>query len=581
MPSLLTIGVVQFSPEMDLEQNRSKLVRFVGEAKAAGCRVVVFPEGALHSLAKTSQAKIEAAIRAVQAAAAENGIYVVVGLDYRLTDDESLHNRLLVLNPDGYIVHRYDKIWGDPRFTHVPGLFHIDDIPCCAIICADRWARGVEELPVFAGAQIIFECSNNYDNEWIPDLGWYWYVPRALRTGSYVIFCNTPRDRPGVVLEGKQWPGHGHSAVIAPDGMPMATAGEEADRLLVATLDMGKATRAEAIKRCSHPLFKTFWETGLKIMGGAEIEAPPFEPLMASQATITIAAVQMACSRNISVNLETMRRLCWEARWTGAADIIVFPELAVTGAREDDIRRANQTVLASSLSEMQAAARAAQVCVAFGMPYNAEDGRRYNSAFVLGADGALLTRYDQLVPDRPDLFAPGMSTRAMWFQVNGVPAVVTIGHDALWSELAELAAVRGAQIHLHLCYDRDISATGRLLRKQLWANLASFKTFTATVNAASPASVPQPSAPADGGSIIWQDFHRAATGSIGGYAPHSAVRLAEAREGETILYATQIIPPINPHFRQLTEMHNPQMKAWYIAGAQAIYDNQEETVTGK
>ncbi len=581
MPSSLTIGVVQFSPEAALERNRDKFVRFISKAKAEGCRVVVFPEGALHSPPETSKAKIEAAIQVVQAAAAENGTYVVMGLDYRLTDTEPLHNRLLVLNPDGYIIHCYDKIWGDPRFPNVPGLFHIDTIPCCAILCADRWARGVEELPVFVGAQIIFECSNNYDNEWIPDLGWYWQVPRALRNGAYVIFCNTPRERPGIALEGREWPGHGHSAIIAPDGMLMAAAAEEADRLLVVTIEPERATRNEALRRCRHPLFSRFWDIGIQIINGGHFEAPAFEPLVAQPTAITIAAVQMACSRSIPTNLEKMRRLCWEARWAGGADVIVFPELAVTGANEDDIRKANQSALASSLVEMKAAARAAQTFVTFGMPYTAEDGRLYNSAFVLGVDGTLLTRYDQLVPDRPNLFAPGMSTRAMWFQVNGVPAVVTIGHDALWSELAELAAVRGAQIHLHLCYDRDTSPAGGLLRKQLWINVASFKTFTATVNAASPASVLHPSAPANGGSMIWQDFHRAATGSVGGYAPHSAVRLVEAGEGETILYATQLIPPFNPHFGQLARTHNPQMKAWYIAGAQAIYDSQESSIVGK
>ena len=38
----------------------------------------------------------------------------------------------------------------------------------------------------------------------------------------------------------------------------------------------------------------------------------------------------------------------------------------------------------------------------------------------------------------------------MWFRVKGVPAVVTIGRDGLWSEIAELAAVAGAQVHIHL-----------------------------------------------------------------------------------------------------------------------------------
>ena len=135
----------------------------------------------------------------------------------------------------------------------------------------------------------------------------------------------------------------------------------------------------------------------------------------------------------------------------------------------------------------------------------------------------------------------------MWFHVKGVPGVVTVGRDALWSEIAELAAVRGAQLHLHLAYDRDTSAAGTLRRKQLWANLASFRTFTATVNAASPDGPGATERAGRRGQHHLGGLSTAAsTGKAGGYAPHSAVRLAEAKQGETILYATQTVPTSEP-----------------------------------
>ncbi len=70
----------------------------------------------------------------------------------------------------------------------------------------------------------------------------------------------------------------------------------------------------------------------------------------------------------------------------------------------------------------------------------------------------------------------------MWFRVKGVPAVVTIGRDALWTELSELAAVAGAQLHIHLDHEIDDSPAARQRRLQTWANCASFLTFTATVS---------------------------------------------------------------------------------------------------
>ncbi len=250
-PAKLTLGVVQLALERDLTGNRDKMPRFLGAARAKGCRLVVFPETALYGPPLTPRADLDAAVAALQKAAAANNLYVLFRVKYRRDNKEKPFERLLLLDPQGKIVHTYDKLWADARFTKVPDLFHLDGVPCGAAICADRWLRGVEELPALKGAKVLIELSNNYANEWIDDLGWYWYVPRALRNQVYVVFANTAKENRG---EGK--PGHGHSAVIAPDGGLVTAAGEESDRLLVATLDLSRATRGEAIRRGSHPLLK-------------------------------------------------------------------------------------------------------------------------------------------------------------------------------------------------------------------------------------------------------------------------------------------------------------------------------------
>jgi hypothetical protein len=83
----------------------------------------------------------------------------------------------------------------------------------------------------------------------------------------------------------------------------------------------------------------------------------------------------------------------------------------------------------------------------------------------------------------------------------------------------------------------------------------------------------EPSEPASGGSIVWEDFQRNKAGPEGGYFPHSAVRLAEAKAGEEILYATEKVGSTNSHFGRLTGRTNPQMKPWYAAGARAINED--------
>jgi len=56
------------------------------------------------------------------------------------------------------------------------------------------------------------------------------------------------------------------------------------------------------------------------------------------------------------------------------------------------------------------------------------------------------------------------------------------GDDALWTELAELAAVAGAQIHVHLDHNPANDPDAALRRLQVWSNLASFQTFSVMAN---------------------------------------------------------------------------------------------------
>jgi len=575
-------------PVKEYASNRDKMANYIRQAKDQGCRLVIFPERALHFKEDVPLAEVEAAIDHLRTVSDEADIYSVI-CSWR-HDGVKPHNQLVVADPDGRIIHTYNKIWSDDRFTEAPGLFSVDGVLCCGTICADRWVRSVEELPAMAGAKILIECSNNYDNEWIDELGWYWYVPRALRNEAFVIFSNTSANS---YMRPADLPGHGHSAVVAPDGRLLAAAGDAGERLLVVNLDLKEATLGEAEKRHTHPLFREFWDTGVAILAETAHERaargmPPgndtgrkpgdpqpryrteHKPLVSPDQVVKIAAAQLACSQRMDENVATMVAMIASAARENA-DVVVFPELAVTGARESDIRAASQSDIEQALARLRQAAAKSKVYVAAGLPWR--DGERlFNSAVVIDPQGQLLTRYDQIVVDRPELFAGGTSSKSMWFEIKGVPAVLTIGRDALWSEIAEMAALRGAQIHLHLAYDQETSVDAQRLRQQLWVNLASYNTFTATVNAATPDGLASRSAPAAGGSILWEDFRRTKAGLEGGYFPHSATALAKAGRNPTILYATQQVAKTNPQFaRMISPSRNPQMTPWYTVGARAIY----------
>jgi predicted amidohydrolase len=419
------------------------------------------------------------------------------------------------------------------------------------MICADRWLRGIEELPIQQGAQISFELSCNFACEWVAPFGWYWYVPRALRNSAWVVFANSGNrvsglpDDPAAPRELR----HGHSAIVSPDGQITAAARDDVETIVVANLDVNQATRAGALARAAHPALRPFWEAGVKLQRGQAVEAPALTPLVCQKTDITLAVAQ------VTNNLTEMETMIGQARAKNA-DLVVFPAHAVAE---------------TALERLQAAARKHSITVVVGIEHRV-DGARRNSAFVIGPDGSLLTRYDQLSAIHP--FQPGQDPSAMWFRVKGVPAVVTVGEDALWTELAELAAVAGGQVHIHLDHDPANDPDAALRRLQVWSNLASFQTFTLTANVV--------------GSAIWDDLRdleerraevrglpQPNTGAAEVYSPFSANLVVRAGSTQQLITATRHVGPQNRYHPARTSNFNPQMDPWYRLGAAIIHPDKQ------
>jgi predicted amidohydrolase len=567
----LTVAVVQQAREPELAANRDKIVRFLGQAQARNCRLVIFPEDALGSPVGTSNEDLEKAVDVIREAARAHAVYAIFCSSFVIPGfaPGRRGHCLRVIGPDGRLLLRFPKLICNlaPSDPHrAPGVFYVDGIPCCAMICADRWLRGFEELPVALGAKILIDCSANARKEWIPEFAWYLPVTRALRNNVYAIFCNMGEHPQG--LDERR---HGHSAIVNPDGTFAAAADDAGDRMLVATLDPAQADAAEAHRRHHHPVFQPYWDLGRRLLLGETAQVAQPAPYVSPQVAITIAAAQMACSREVSANLDRMTQIIGEAA-VNRADVVVFPEVAVTGAQAEDVAGAEPAVLEEALTTIQSEAKRRQITVVFGMPH-VEGAKRTNCAFVVGPDGSLLTRYAQMVVDRRDLFEQGADPKAMWFRVKGVPAVVTIGSDARWNEIGELAALRGAELLFNLAYDSASSDAAALRRTQFWVQLASFCTFSATVNAADPADLARPSAPADGGSCIWEDFNghrKTPTGKVEVFSQYSACRVVSADRAQEILYAKRTMPKLNSFFGRLVARRYPHLEPWYYLGARIV-----------
>jgi predicted amidohydrolase len=238
-----------------VEANRDRIVSGVAQAAARGVRVAVFPEGVLRGQGGDDQAIVAEAVEVIRRAARESNVYVAFGGYTYLPHLKKAANWMLVIGPDGRDVFRYEKLYDNHRAA-MPGVFFIDGIPCNAMICADRWLRGVEEVPIQQGAQISFELSCNFASEWVAPFQWYWYVPRALRNNVWVVFANTGNkvagvpDAPSAPRELR----HGHSAIIAPDGRIAAAARDDTETIVVAELQVTVLSGLRLLSNVKQPM---------------------------------------------------------------------------------------------------------------------------------------------------------------------------------------------------------------------------------------------------------------------------------------------------------------------------------------
>ena len=142
----------------------------------------------------------------------------------------------------------------------------------------------------------------------------------------------------------------------------------------------------------------------------------------------------------------------WAQRLRGRADIVVFPELTLTGYPPEDLllRPACDRRVAAALHRIAAAT--AGITVVLGYPAK-RDGRRYNAAGAL-RDGVVLAEYRKMqlpnysVFDERRYFEPG--AQAVVFDQAGVRFAITICEDIWFDTPVQRSVAAGAEVVLNL-----------------------------------------------------------------------------------------------------------------------------------
>lgn len=265
----LQVSCVQVHWAKSLERNLERTLDYIRAAAGEGSRVVLFPEANLTGyyfpeVVRLDPEAIEKALERIRRAAAEAGIWAIVGT-LKKTPDRFL-NLAHVIAPDGAIAYEYAKVHmaGRDERTYGRGgdklaFFEIDGVACTLVICRDGRHPELYRLPAMAGAQVLFHPSCSSDE--IEAVAWKRTSGRAQQPvgpNSRIFHCvaNTIGQSP----DGKQT-SSGGSFIREPNGLPLAEAGFYREEMITAVLDLERADGSYARDSLAAPPFlRSHWE---------------------------------------------------------------------------------------------------------------------------------------------------------------------------------------------------------------------------------------------------------------------------------------------------------------------------------
>jgi predicted amidohydrolase len=448
MSRIHKVAAVQFEPTMlEKERNIARLIELCEAAAKVGARLIVTPEMGTTGYCWFDRAEVTPFVEAVPGpttarfarVARAYDCYIVIGMP-EVDDDGIYFNSAVLIGPQG-VVGRHRKTHpyiSEPKWAAPGDLGHqVFDTPIgriALLICMDIHFVETARLVALQGADVICHISN-----WLAERtpAPYW-ISRAFENGCYLIESNRWGLERTVQFSGG-------SCVIAPDGT-ITAAIDSGDGFALADMDLDAARErrvgGEAVFAQRRPdlyreiLTNTFSWNPRDFFG-----LYGYKPLPPGRAS-RIAVAQMMPGDNASENLEGIASLARQARVQDGADVVVFPELAVTGLNNP--AASAQPVPGPVTNQLCRMAAQLGVHLVVGLAERHGDAI-YNSACLIGPEG-LVASYRKIhltVADRA-----WASAGEAWV-VADIPAGrigLMIGHDASFPEAGRILALKGCDI---------------------------------------------------------------------------------------------------------------------------------------
>jgi predicted amidohydrolase len=165
-----------------------------------------------------------------------------------------------------------------------------------------------------------------------------------------------------------------------------------------------------------------------------------------------VALAQISCTVGEKTkNLETIERAVTAAK-TNNADIVIFPELSLTGyVVRDQIYELAETIPGPSTTAIEKIARKTKSYIVFGMPELSEKTQAtiFNAAVLVGPEGFIGKYRKMYLPthsvfEEKRYFRPGYQTAV--FDTNLGKIGLIICYDIFFPEVSRLTRLEGAQL---------------------------------------------------------------------------------------------------------------------------------------
>jgi len=444
-----TAATVQFEPTLFAkDRNTEQLLALVEQAAGKGARLIVTPEMGITGYCWFDRAEVQPFVETVPGnvtdrfaeVARRHDCYVVIGLPEVDQQTNLYYNTAVLIGPKGVVgkhrkTHPYisEPKWSAPG----DGGHQVFDTPIgriALLICMDIHFIETARLVALQGADVICHISN-----WLAERtpAPYW-INRAFENSCYVIESNRWGLERTVQFSGG-------SCIIAPDGSIEAVI-DKGDGLAVGQIDLERVRQrkvlGEDIFEQRRPELYTNLATNTFAWNPRDFfglyRHRPLPPGRQSRATVA----QFLPTSQPAHNLGRIEEMVAEAVARDQTDLVVFPELSITG--RDNAGSRAEAITGSSCQRLGQIARRHRVHIVAGIA-ESDENCLYNTA-VLGGPSGLIGSYRKIHLTTSDAEWATAGLEWKFFDTVIGRIGLLIGHDALFPESGRVLALSGCDL---------------------------------------------------------------------------------------------------------------------------------------